>query len=359
MISTAQYAALLNRIDDLEGDNRFLPYVGSLRKEIDDMNKDFYTEVAKGNVPGHRVIHKFGVNGQIDIASGFEAIWNGGGTYTGHNATAAQAIEVFSSNAADVGTLLSSGTTTGGSATTITDSGATFVSDGVAAGDLVINDTQKDHAVIVSLTETELTFFSMDDKSISATSDAYRVVSDGSTGCSVIRIANALDGNWAEAYEYVILNGVTGVDTVGTYLRCSTVKCIGALNNVGAITARQKTTTANIFAVLPAGYNSTMMAAFTVPAGETGFFIHWFAAMDKKTAATSVVRLRAGQYGQSFQVKEESAVGANSSGGLDRIYRAPKNSLTERTDIFIEADTDANNTGISAGFDILLIQDGY
>ena len=102
-----------------------------------------------------------------------------------------------------------------------------------------------------------------------------------------------------------------------------------------------------------------MIAAFTIPAGHRGFFIHWFGSMDKKTAATSVVRLRSAPYGQSSQVKEELAVGTNSSGGINREFKAPKDSLSERDDIRVDADTDANNTGISAGFDILLIQDGF
>ena len=60
MINSAQYAAVIKRIDELEADNRYLAHVGALRKEIEDMNKDYYLEVSKGNIPGHSAVGKFG-----------------------------------------------------------------------------------------------------------------------------------------------------------------------------------------------------------------------------------------------------------------------------------------------------------
>ena len=59
-------------------------------------------------------------------------IWANGGEYTGVNATANENIQVFSADANDTGSLVSSGTATGGSTTTLVDSGADFVSDGVS-----------------------------------------------------------------------------------------------------------------------------------------------------------------------------------------------------------------------------------
>ena len=225
MISNAQYAELLQRLDDVENDNRFRAHVGALRKEIADMNKDFYTEVSNGHVPGYRIVHMYGKNPDIDIASGFEVIWNGGGPYTGFDATAAEVIEVFSSSAADAGTLVSSGTSTGGSVTTIIDTGATFVTDGVAVGDSVINDTNLDHGVITAVTETQLTVFVMEHETTNGASQTYRVVTPASTGASFIELNNLLDANYVETMEYVIFNGVTGVDTVGSYIRNSAGKC--------------------------------------------------------------------------------------------------------------------------------------
>lgn len=71
---------------------------------------NFGLNVQRGLIPGVSAIHKFGRNPDIDIASGFEDLWNGGGTYTGFNATVAETVEVFSSNAND--TLLGTGART-------------------------------------------------------------------------------------------------------------------------------------------------------------------------------------------------------------------------------------------------------
>jgi hypothetical protein len=56
--------------------------------------------VARGNVPGVSFFHAFGFNPDIDTG-GFEHIWGFGGDYTGFDATAAETLEVFSSDAND------------------------------------------------------------------------------------------------------------------------------------------------------------------------------------------------------------------------------------------------------------------
>jgi len=74
-ISTAQYATLLQRIDELENDNRFRAHIAALRKEIDDgMAKSFSLEVAKGNVPGHSSVNKFGA-APSGVQTTFTDIW--------------------------------------------------------------------------------------------------------------------------------------------------------------------------------------------------------------------------------------------------------------------------------------------
>ena len=359
MISNAQYAELLQRLDDVENDNRFRAHVGALRKEIEDMNKDFYTEVTKGNVPGHRILHKYGKNPDIDTASGFETIWNGGAAYTGFNATAAEVIEVFSSSANDAGTLVSSGTSTGGSATTIIDTGATFVSDGVVVGDSVINDTTIDHGVITAVTETQLTIFVMEHETTNGASQVYRVVTPASTGASFIELNNLLDANYVETTEYVIFNGVTGVDTVGSYIRNSSGKCYGPAVNTGAITVRQKVTTANIFMVLPATYSSTMIAAYTIPAGERAYLVDWFVGLNSKTASSAGGQFMVSPYGSAPQVREEVTANAVGNTIANRVYKSPKNHTMAGSDIHIQADVDTNNTAVVAGFTLLIIQDGY
>lgn len=64
-------------------------------------NLEYGLAIQKGKVPGTSVTHKFGRNSDISTASGFEDIWNGGGHYTGQDATVAETVEVFSSDISD------------------------------------------------------------------------------------------------------------------------------------------------------------------------------------------------------------------------------------------------------------------
>lgn len=317
--------------------------------------QDFYHEVAQGNVPGHSIINKYGVNPDIDIASGFEAIWNGGGDYTGHDATAAETIEVFSSDAADAGTLLSSGTATGGSRTSLIDTSATFVTDGGAIGDVLINDTNIELGIITAITETTLAVITMSKAGANALGDSYRVATKASTGCPVVHLLHLLDGDFAnETEEYVITNGVTAVDTVGTYRRNSRLMCHGG-TNAGTITTRQKTTTANIFMLVPIGNNSSMVAAYTIPADKRAFFTTWFAGKAKKQASFSIIRLMIKPANDVYRVLEENTISSTGTSAIQREYKAPKAALFPGTDVKIMADTDTNDNGVAAGFDLILI----
>ncbi len=70
---------------------------------------DFRLEIAKGTVPGHTCIHKFGEAGDIDIADNFATVWDGAtGTIAGFTKTTSYTYStsvdidsVVSSSAAD------------------------------------------------------------------------------------------------------------------------------------------------------------------------------------------------------------------------------------------------------------------
>ncbi len=324
-------------------------------------SRDWYFEVGEHNIPNIDYIHKFGRNPDIDTGS-FEAIWNGGGDYTGFNATAEETISVVSTDATDTGTIVSSGTATGGSHIIIEDTGATFISDGVIVGDIILIDNKTAHAAVREVTsETTLTFLAMDELEIFGgvvdPGDTYRVVTAGSTGASVIELQFLLDFDYVQFSEFIVLDGLTPVTSVGSYIRNSrnVIRHAGSSgSNAGIITTNQSTTTANIFSIMPMGYNETMIAAYTIPAEQEGHMTDWFATLSSKTSAKCNVRLLARHPGEVFRIIEELSIHASGTSSMYRRYTVPKNELMQGTDIKVMADTNTNNTAVSAGFDLIL-----
>jgi hypothetical protein len=249
-------------------------------------DKEFYLEIAKGNVPGHSIVNKFGINQDIDSSVNYEVIWDGGGsTYKGFDATGAEQVEAFSSSADDTNT-------TG-------------------------------------------------------------------TGAWTLEIYG-LDANYALQNETLNMAGTGVTRTVNNYIRVhrAVVRTAGTGGaNAGVITVRQVTTFANVFIDMIAGYNQSMVACYTIPAGKTGYLLDWFVTLAGRTNADVEARLRERPDGEVFQVKEQvSLQGAGSSSG-PRSYTLPKGPFNAKSDILIEASADTNDTVVSAGFSLLLVDD--
>jgi hypothetical protein len=327
--------------------------------------RDFFFEIAKGNVAGHSAVIKFGENPDIDSGSGFEDIWDAGGTYA--PPTQARIHDVASDNAADTGTTKSSGTATGGSLTSLVDSGATFLTDLVAVGDLVLNDTNVEVGVVSAIpSETEITIVARmrspntgADGNPNESGDSYRVVGNASTGASTFHVVG-LDGNFAQLSEFSVLNGVSNVPTVNSYLRQFRARVFGAFTGtryggVGTISSTAQTD-ATVSCQVVNGNNQTLMAIYTVPAGKTGYIARWWARIARKISASSRINLRVGQLDGIGYLIGNGALNTQGSSLLDDLPFVQQ-PVPGGADIYIEADSDTNDLGVSAGFDIILVDD--
>jgi hypothetical protein len=245
---------------------------------------DYYLNVANSDVANRSLVHKFGLNEDIDTASNFEAIWQAGNGYTGFDPSSAEVVDIVSSSSADN-----------------------------ASG----------------------------------------------TGARTIQVYG-LDGDFVEQNETVTLHasdGTIAVSTSNSYIRLNRmiVRTAGTGgSNAGTITA-DTTTTGDVLATIATGYNQTMIAAYTIPAGKTGYLLSWFASQANKVSAYNNVRMLHRPQNQVFQVKEEFALNTNGSSYVQRVYQSPNGPISAKTDMYIAADTSANDVAVSAGFDLVLV----
>lgn len=241
---------------------------------------DFIIKVAQGLVPGYSIVEKFGKNADID--GPVEAVWGGGGDYTGFDATAAETVTVVSSDTNDTAT---------------------------------------------------------------------------GTGAQTVELFG-LDGAGAEITETVSLSGATPVTSTKSFLRCyrAVVRSAGSGDeNAGVITIAQSVTVANVFAIIAVGDNQTMVAAYTIPAGKTGYLMGWGANFVNKTTGVSEVEIRIRPPGETFQLREASSIHADGASRFDRKFILTKGPLAPLTDIKIMADSSVVNIGVGANFSILLV----
>lgn len=325
------------------------------------MSSDFYLELSKGNVEGHSSISKFGVNGDLDAGSGFETIWDGGAVYV--PPTVASLHDVASTLAADAGTILISGSAASGSETTLVDTNADFVSAGVAIGDHVLNDTQNVIGVISAFTATTLTLAgSMRNPedglrdSANEAGDSYRIVTNTTAGASYIFI-NGLDSNYLEASEFIVLNGTTNVPTTKLYIRQFRARAFGpnADETAGVVTSTSQVGS-TVSCQIDNGSNQSLMCIYTVPVNKTAYLTKWQGSITTKTSASATMILRAGTLDGIGYILQVGVL--NTAGGSDLLYEPTVPlKISGGVDIWVEGESDTNNTGVASGFDIVLVDD--
>lgn len=322
--------------------------------------KDATLEISRGNVSGTTFVNKFGRNDDIDSGVS-EDIWDGGGIYV--PPTEDRIHQIVSNSTQDVGIVRSSGTATGGSLTTLIDTGATFSTDSVVAGDVVLHDTDQDHSIVVSVdSETQITMRQVHHGNAFESGDAYRVVHQNGTGAAVAHIILGTEEDGTAHTEFIILNGTTNVATANSYFRITRMHIHGVGSNgsnVGIITATADTD-ATVTAQINANNGQTLMAFFHIPMGKTGYMTNVYASMNRSTKiadAMADISIRTRLWGNGADgniVKGFSNVSIN-GGFFSRDFN-PYSPISQGTDIWIrcESVTD-NDTDISAGFDIILV----
>ena len=112
------------------------------------------------------------------------------------------------------------------------------------------------------------------------------------------------------------------------------------------------------YAVISVGQNQTLMAVYTVPANKVAYMTNYYAAVNPGTnldPTSMPVRLwasdRTGPY--AAQVKHVQGI---TSGNFQHFFN-PYLKFTEKTDIYITATPVGKAADVSAGFDLILVND--
>ena len=115
------------------------------------------------------------------------------------------------------------------------------------------------------------------------------------------------------------------------------------------------------YAVIAAGYNQTLMALYTIPAGKTGYMTAYYA--DNVPTASKVpdsvdidMWMADRANGYEFQIKHMRGITPGNSGFRHEFK--PYYKITEKTDIKISAYVNGgvdDNGNVHAGFDIILV----
>jgi hypothetical protein len=177
------------------------------------------------------------------------------------------------------------------------------------------------------------------------------------TGAQTVTVLG-LDDSYLEISETVTLDGTTPVNTVNSYRMIYrmyvTVAGSGGVN-AGNITATAATD-ATITAQISTGFNQTLMAIYQVPANKTAYVFHYYAAINK--ALTSGVGcdigLQVKPFGEVYQYKHILGLQIGGASYLRHDFGIPLE-CTQKSILKVIASTTANNTDISAGFDLVLV----
>lgn len=170
-------------------------------------------------------------------------------------------------------------------------------------------------------------------------------------GARTMRIYG-LDGDYAEVTEDVTLNGTTPVNTTNSYTRINRMIVLTAGSegdNAGAITATAASDS-TVTASIGAGFNQTLQAIYCVPAGFTGYLMHYYGSVAKLTSATIDLQLWIRPSGQVWQIKH---VVSATNDYVHHDFDLPL-AVTEKSDIRLTAVPSTTNVDVCGGFDLVL-----
>ena len=185
--------------------------------------------------------------------------------------------------------------------------------------------------------------------------DVDDVASTG-TGARTVKVVG-LDSSWNEQLETISMNGTTAVASVNNYRfvdRAEIVTTGSSETNEGDITVRT-VSGSNAVAVMPAGYGQNWTAAYTIPAGKTGFLVSWYNHLLAATDGSMEMRLMVAEDGVGWRtilIHELTRAGSGYS-HVDEDDLLLQ--LAQKTRIKVTGTSSAANLAVSTSFSLILV----
>lgn len=200
----------------------------------------------------------------------------------------------------------------------------------------------------------------------STTDDIDSLSSSNNSDTQDIEV-HGLDVNFDEVIQTITITGQTRKALDTDLIRVHQMINRSSTDNAGDVycflngstTGGVPDTPADVRAVMQAGNNQTLMAIYTIPDSKTGYLRSWYAAGSNAvffTAGVSNNKLLLRPPGEVFQLKHISSITSTGTSLNQHWYNEPEQIL-ERTDIMIVVDTNVAASAVSAGFDLVLIDD--
>jgi len=198
----------------------------------------------------------------------------------------------------------------------------------------------------------------------SSTADIDRISSDDNGDTVDIEI-QGLDTNWDAVTQTITLTGQTPAPLTTSLIRVSRMKNVGATDLAGnifcfvnvATTVGVPDTITNTRAMIINGNNQTLMAIYPVPNARTAYIINWYGSLSSaKASSFNNLEMKAREFGGVFQLKHTSTLSSAGSSHIQHFFNVPQ-AFPAKTDFIMLSDSSVNDNAVSAGFDLILVDD--
>lgn len=188
-----------------------------------------------------------------------------------------------------------------------------------------------------------------------------KTAAPNSVGARTLRVYGLTSWSTAEVSEDITLDGTTAVNTTNSYVIVHRMKVLtkGATNvNVGLITATAAVD-GTITAAILAGEGQTQMAVYGIPSTQVAYMTHYYVSALKAAAAlrcsvSLLVNPEPDAELINFLTKHTNGLDTTGNSYIHQDFR-PYFKISGPAIIKLQVDASAADSDISAGFDLILV----